>query len=296
MSEGLKMFKILEKNNVIEILETLNKHGKTEFSEISEKFEVSKSYMSRLLLEMEEEKLLFRTEEKKGKKIPIPSYELTEIGIRSLRIYNKEKIFRQLLHNIDEILSKKYEKIETYASVEIDQNRVGDFAYEYLRLREKIDDAFSMLINEPHNAEEELKNALTFRLIPSLTYRYGGKEDILYLFFEDHELYEHGDSIYKQVNGTVARIREIYDKTYLFLDKENIKKSFIEMDIETQEEFSEEYYQASLDITSENNNELEEKTGLRKKELFKKYYEQKVVKTPEEIAERIINHIESLKK
>lgn len=294
----MRIFSILEKKYVSDIFEYLSENGRTSFSKIFDDVKpgCTRGYFSRLLIELEENGYLFRTEEREGKKTPIPFYELNERGIRRLRIFHQEKRYEEVIKVLDNLLSGIYEKIETYASAEIDQNRVGDFAYEYLRLREKIEDAFSMLINEPHNAEEELKNALTFRLIPSLTYSYGGKEDILYLFFEDHELYEHGDSIYKQVNGTVARIREIYDKTYLFLDKENIKKSFIEMDIKTHEEFSEEYYQASLDITSENNNELEEKTWLRKKELFKKYYEQKVVKTPEEIAERIINHIESLKK
>lgn len=283
------IFKLTEKNNVLDILKMLSKYKKTKFSEIFENFDVSKSYMSRLLIEMEEKGLLFRTEVQSGKKIPIPSYQLGELGTRMLRIYAEENAYEKKIEIIDSIISEICEKIKITALLEVQPSRLNDITDN--EIIEEIENAISRVHNESADGEV-LDDACRIELAPTLSYKF--KDHILYLFFENQELYASGNSIYANIDGEVALIRNIYDKTYLLLNKENINEIFNEIDSLVEEEFLEKSSALYFEET-EACKKLNEEKWLRKKELFEKHYKRAVVKTPEEIAEKIIHYIENLK-
>jgi hypothetical protein len=245
--------------------------------------------------------------EKRNKRITIPSYGLSEVGISRLRVYRQEHRYEDRINIIREVLSERYELITNSVSVKIDPNRVEDFSYNYLPLKDRIDNGYSLLEVLPVEANEIIKEALTFGITPSLSYRYGKNDnDILYIYFEDHELYEYGDSVYNQLNGTVARIWEIYGKKYLFLSKKNLNEVFLEIDRDVYEELPLEHqivstgagpdddpeFKKSLEELKEDTNET---IQLRKKEMLKKRIEYAVVKSDKEIAEKIIQYIENLK-
>jgi DNA-binding HxlR family transcriptional regulator len=303
----MTMFKVLDKKYVAEILELLENGRIVEFSKIKKYLDIDKSYLSRLLSEMTKEGLLVKFGEKRNKRITIPSYGLSEVGISRLRVYRQEHRYEDRINIIREVLSERYELITNSVSVKIDPNRVEDFSYNYLPLKDRIDNGYSLLEVLPVEANEIIKEALTFGITPSLSYRYGKNDnDILYIYFEDHELYEYGDSVYNQLNGTVARIWEIYGKKYLFLSKKNLNEVFLEIDRDVYEELPLEHqivstgagpdddpeFKKSLEELKEDTNET---IQLRKKEMLKKRIEYAVVKSDKEIAEKIIQYIENLK-
>lgn len=287
------------KKYVIEIMEYLSDHGRTEFLKIFNdlKMEFSKAYLSKLLLEMNEKYLVERKEEREGKKTPKPYYKLTPIGKKLLKQYRLEKKAMDLYKIVDKKLSEKYERISTELTVNV------EYAHRAKDLTPHFQDYFQdQLFLSTNGAEskpaiegEEFNNAIPYVLEPDLAYQYRGKGENLYVFFENHEVYDYGNSIYNEIKeGVVVLVRNIYDKMYVFFNTPNINEIFNEINAEVEEEFVEKSPVVYFEET-EACKKLNEEKWLRKKELFEKHYKRAVVKTPEEIAEKIIQYIENLK-
>jgi DNA-binding HxlR family transcriptional regulator len=89
------LFSILAKKHVKEILYRLNDENEMGFSKLNEEFQLDKSFLSRILRELESENLVSRREERENKRMPKSFYAITENGRKVINLYKLEEEIRE---------------------------------------------------------------------------------------------------------------------------------------------------------------------------------------------------------
>ncbi|MBA2860853.1 DNA-binding MarR family transcriptional regulator [Methanococcus maripaludis] len=85
------LFKLLAKKYIKEILFLLNDKDEVSFGEIIDIFGMDKSNLSKLMKELEKNRLISRREEVHELKIPKSFFKLTKKGNNTLELYNLEE-------------------------------------------------------------------------------------------------------------------------------------------------------------------------------------------------------------
>ncbi len=80
------LYRLLSKKYVRDIIYELYYKGEISFSELRTQLGIDKSYLSRLLKELDEEGLISRREEECGRGIPTSIIKLTEYGLKVVDI------------------------------------------------------------------------------------------------------------------------------------------------------------------------------------------------------------------
>jgi DNA-binding HxlR family transcriptional regulator len=91
----IMLFSILAKKHVKQLLYRLIEEEEIGFSELKEEFQLDKSYLSRILRELESENLVSRREERENKRMPKSYYAITENGKKVIELYELEREIRE---------------------------------------------------------------------------------------------------------------------------------------------------------------------------------------------------------
>ncbi|MBB6402436.1 DNA-binding HxlR family transcriptional regulator [Methanococcus maripaludis] len=89
------LFGTLAKKHVKELMYRLKEEDEIGFSKLKEEFQLDKSYLSRLLRELESENLVSRREERENRRMPKSYYAITENGKKVIDLYELEQEIRE---------------------------------------------------------------------------------------------------------------------------------------------------------------------------------------------------------
>ncbi|WP_292459329.1 MarR family transcriptional regulator [Methanothermococcus sp.] len=94
------LFRLLSKKYVKDIIQILNTKGEIGFSELKSKLNVDKSYLSRLLCELEDNQIISRKEIIMDRRIPRSYFKLTPLGKKIIQLYELEEKLEKEKSNI----------------------------------------------------------------------------------------------------------------------------------------------------------------------------------------------------
>ncbi|MBA2858628.1 DNA-binding HxlR family transcriptional regulator [Methanococcus maripaludis] len=89
------LFGTLAKKHVKELMYRLKEEDEIGFSKLNEEFQLNKSFLSRILRELESENLVSRREERENKRMPKSYYAITENGKKVIDLYELEQEIRE---------------------------------------------------------------------------------------------------------------------------------------------------------------------------------------------------------